>query len=181
MSENRDPHVPNAVVIADYDPDWPVRFLAEKRVLQEASSDSLHRIEHVGSTSVPALAAKPVIDILGGVRSISDADSLVESFEEVGYQYVQAYEDQIPDRRYFRKPATAELLSTPFHLHVVEVGGEFWTRLLLFRDHLRNHPQVSEDYAVLKRRLAADYQTDRLGYSNAKTDFIVSTLNQASR
>ena len=169
VSQYRDQYVPHAVVIAEYDPDWPVRFRAEKRLLQVTSNDSLHSVEHVGSTSVPALAAKPVIDIMGGVVRLTDADSLIESFEAIGYQYVPPDEDAIPDRRYFRKPICSVRQSAQFHLHVAEVGGEFWTKHLLFRDYLQGNPARANDYASLKRRLADEYKTDRLGYSQAKT------------
>ncbi len=179
MSENRQRSTPRAVVIADYDPGWPELFRAEERLLRETSGGLLNPVEHVGSTSVPGLAAKPVIDIMGGVRKLSDADALIEPLEAIGYQYIPTYEDQLPDRRYFRKPGRAEGRAAQFHLHVVEVGGDFWVRLLLFRQYLRSQPAVADEYASLKRRLAAQYGTDRLGYSEAKTDMILSILSQA--
>jgi GrpB-like predicted nucleotidyltransferase (UPF0157 family) len=179
LSEYREQDVPSTVVIAEYDPDWPVRFQEEMRLLQGQSGGSLHPIEHVGSTSVPALAAKPVVDILGGVSHISSVDTLIGPFKAVGYEYVPAYEDQMPNRRYFRKPISAKQRSVGFHLHIVEVGGDFWTKQLLFRDYLRANPSRANDYSSLKRRLAEEYRTDRLGYSQAKTEFILSTLKLA--
>jgi GrpB-like predicted nucleotidyltransferase (UPF0157 family) len=166
--------------IDGYDPRWPGLYEGEKWLLERHSDGRLIAIEHVGSTSVPGLAAKPLVDIMGGVISLADADALVEPYEAIGYQYVPEYEDQLPERRYFRKPSDLITRVTLFHLHVVEVDSEFWTRHLLFRDYLRSHPDVADEYAMLKRRLAVEYASDPLGYTDAKTDFIRSIEARAA-
>ena len=169
------------MVIADYDPIWPEVFRAERQLLFETSGASLVSVEHMGSTSVPGLAAKPIIDIMGGVDDLTDADELVPACESIGYEYVPEYEDPMPDRRYFRKPRTGGSQMVRFHLHVVEIGSAFWVRQLLFRDYLRSHPTVADDYASLKRRLAVKYVgNQRSGYSGAKTDFVESILDIAA-
>lgn len=105
---------------------------------------------------------------MAGVRRLADADRCVEP-QRLGYEYVPEYEADIPDRRYFRKgPAGART----HHLHMVEYGGDFWERHVLFRDYLRAHPEVARQYEELKRDLADRYGRDREGYTDAKTAFI---------
>lgn len=164
---------PSAVVIADYDPRWPEMYEAEKARILEAAGHWLVDIHHVGSTSVPGLAAKPIIDIMPGIRSLADTPRIIEPMAHLGYEYIPAYEDQLPERRYFRKPPGPESVNRrQFHVHVVETTSDFWRRHLAFRDYLRANPEASAEYAALKRRLAAEFGSDREGYTNAKTVFI---------
>jgi GrpB-like predicted nucleotidyltransferase (UPF0157 family) len=162
------PH-PGPVIIVDYDPRWPEMYEAEKARILEVAGRWLADIQHVGSTSVPGLAAKPVIDIMPGVARLEDAEHIIGPLQALGYEYVPWQEEDapIPDRRYFRRGVPRS-----HHVHVAEVGGDFWTRHLLFRDYLRDHPEACHEYAALKRHLAAEYGSDRLGYVEAKTDFI---------
>ena len=129
-------------------------------------------IEHVGSTAVPGLAAKSIIDIIVGVRELAAGDRCVHPLEGIEYEYLG--EAGIPGRLYFRKgqPRT-------YHLHMVEHRSEFWERHLLFRDLLRERPAVAREYEALKRELAVQYRTDRLAYTEAKTPFIESALARA--
>jgi GrpB-like predicted nucleotidyltransferase (UPF0157 family) len=156
------------IVISEYDSAWPDLYEAEKARIVDAIGDWLVDIQHVGSTSVPGLAAKPVIDIMPGVRSLADDTHFIPRLEAVGYEHLPVFEDDIPERRYFRRGIPRQ-----FHVHAVEVSSDFWRRHLAFRDYLRAHPETAKEYAALKRRLAADYGNDRIGYTNAKTDFIV--------
>jgi GrpB-like predicted nucleotidyltransferase (UPF0157 family) len=165
---------PGPVTITDYDPAWPVMYEAERRRIVEAIGPWLVDIQHVGSTSVPGLAAKPVIDIMPGVRSLADDRHFIGPMESIGYSYVPVYEDDIPDRRYFRRGEPRL-----FHVHVTEAGGDFWNKHLAFRDYLRTHPDTADEYASLKRRLAAEHGADRLGYVNGKSDFIEDIVRQA--
>jgi GrpB-like predicted nucleotidyltransferase (UPF0157 family) len=161
------------ILIADYDPRWPQLFAAERDRIIEAIGEWLAGIEHVGSTSVPGLAAKPIIDIMPGLRSLDDTALIVPAMEAIGYQYIAEYEDQLPERRYFIKPPgrrhTAERL---FHVHAVETTSRFWRRHIAFRDYLRANPAACDDYTALKRRLAAEHGSDREAYTEAKTEFI---------
>ncbi len=161
------------VVIADYDPRWPEMYAEESTRIQNAIGEWLLGIEHVGSTSVPGLAAKPVVDIMPGLRALSDAPHIISAMKELGYQYFPEYEPELPERRYFvRPPGPANRHKRLFHIHAVETTSAFWRRHLAFRDHLRAHPDVAGEYAALKRRLAAEYGPDREGYTEAKTEFI---------
>jgi GrpB-like predicted nucleotidyltransferase (UPF0157 family) len=157
------------IVIADYDPDWPAEYAEEARRLSAAIGQHLLALEHIGSTSVPGLAAKPIIDIMAAVDQLERAQLCIEPLRALGYDYLPEVERFIPERRYFRR-ASGDLHT--HHLHMVEMGSAFWRRHLLFRNYLRAHPQTAQDYARLKRELAARYVSDVAGYTEAKTAFI---------
>ncbi|MEN6410302.1 MAG: GrpB family protein [Anaerolineaceae bacterium] len=167
------------IVVADYDPAWARAFAEEKQRIQTAIGETLTGIEHVGSTAVPGLAAKPVIDLLVGIRSLADAPRCVAPLAALGYRYIPEYEADLPERRYFQRQ-NAEGEHT-HHIHMVEPGSEFWRRHLLFRDYLRAHPETAVEYAALKRALAAQYRSDRAGYTDAKSDFIARVMAQAEK
>ena len=157
------------VVLLEYDPRWPLQFEEEKARILAAIRPAVVAIEHVGSTAVPGLAAKPIIDILIGVSGLDDDRACIASLAAIGFEYVAEYEQELPERRYFRKgPA----LARTHHLHMVEFGGPFWRRHLAFRDYLRAHPEEAQRYAALKRELAARFGVDREGYTNAKAAFV---------
>ena len=158
------------IVIADYDPAWPHRFEAERElIVVGCGADAFVKIEHVGSTAVPGLGAKPIIDIMPGVRTLADVPPLVEALASIGYQYVPEFEDQLPERRYFRKDVDGV---RAFHMHIVEKGSDFWVRHLLFRNALRALPPLAAAYETLKRGLASQHGADREGYTEAKTQFV---------
>jgi GrpB-like predicted nucleotidyltransferase (UPF0157 family) len=162
---------PITVRIVDYDPKWPAKYAEERAQVLKAAGEWLVDIQHVGSTSVPGLAAKPVIDMMAAVETLEDAKNIIEPLAALGYSYVPEYEVELPRRRYFRKGRRGSD-GDKYHLHVVEPGGEFWCRHLAFRDYLREHPEAVREYALLKRRLAIEHGTDVDGYTDAKTDFI---------
>jgi GrpB-like predicted nucleotidyltransferase (UPF0157 family) len=167
--------MPEPVVIYDYDARWPVQFEAEKARILAAIGGHVVAVEHIGSTSVSGLGAKPTLDILIAVQHLEDTTACIEPLQALGYQYVPEFEVQLPERRYFRKGAPHHT----HHIHMVEFGSDFWTRQLLFRDYLRGHPESAQAYETLKRQLAGQYGTDRDGYTNAKSEFILSILERA--
>jgi GrpB-like predicted nucleotidyltransferase (UPF0157 family) len=167
--------MPDPVIIVSYDPRWPPMYEEEKALIVGAMGRWLAAIEHIGSTSVPGLGAKPIIDIMVGVRSLDDAQYCIEPLAAVGYVYKPQYEQEMPERRYFNKGPQ----DNHRHLHMVELGGEFWQRQLLFRNYLRAHPEAAQAYEALKRDLAAHYGQDREGYTEAKTEFIRSIGEKA--
>lgn len=157
------------IVIVDYDPQWPGFFEAEKERLLEALRPYVLAIEHIGSTAVPGLAAKNTVDILPGLYLLQDAPPCIARLEKLGYTYRPDLEAELPERRYFSKGSGQ---GPGFHLHMVEVGGDFWRRDIEFRDWMRQHPDDAKAYAGLKRELAHKFGGDRDGYTRAKTAFI---------
>jgi len=147
-------------------------FEEERRHIVEACGDAIVAVEHVGSTAVPGLAAKPIIDIMPGVRTLEDGLRCISPIVALGYECIG--ELGIARRIYFRKGEPRS-----HHVHLVEHGGEFWLRHLAFRDLMRSRPDLVEQYAALKRELAAKVGSDREGYTEAKTPFIQAALAQA--
>jgi len=166
------------ITIVPYDPVWPRRFESEKSILLDIFRSVSVHVEHVGSTAVPGLGAKPVIDILLGVDELAAVEARISDLAAAGYEYVQRYEGEFPERRLFAKPHHRP---RAYHLHAVERSAAFWRRQLLFRNFLRSRPEVALDYCELKKRLAAEYGNDRDGYARAKTAFIEATLERAGR
>lgn len=163
-----------SVILVPSDPEWPCRFDREAALLASVFAGSEAAIEHVGSTAVPGLAAKPVIDIMIGLSHLAQAESRAGALEAAGYEYVQKHEKQFPQRRYFRKPRVGP---SAYHLHCVVRGSDFWMRVLAFRDHLRAHPESAAAYDDLKRGLAA--RLDRAAYTDAKGPFVERILAAA--
>lgn len=162
----RDSHL----IIVDYNPAWPAMFEAERDNLEVVLGKKITSIHHIGSTAVPGLAAKPVIDIMIGVESLADADQhCITPITALGYEYVAAFEDVLPGRRYFRRN-NAEGMRT-HQIHLWQIDDSNYERHLLFRDYLRAHPDMASSYAQLKRKLIGQF--DRVNdYAAAKTDFI---------
>jgi GrpB-like predicted nucleotidyltransferase (UPF0157 family) len=164
------------VIIVEYDPRWPAWYEEEKQLILKAAGDLVLAIEHIGSTAVPGLGGKPIIDIMPGMRSLADAERCIQPLQSIGYEYVPEYNDLMPERRYFHKgPAEART----FHLHAVELASDFWERHLLFRNWLRTHPEDAQEYYRLKKNLAARFGRDREGFTDAKTPFIESVVARA--
>lgn len=166
-----------SILIAPYSPTWPVRFEAERLALEQVFESVSCVIEHVGSTAVPGLAAKPIVDIMLGVRSLLEVEARIEAMGMLGYEYMQQHENVLPERRYFAKPVVRP---RHFHVHAVVLDGTFWNEHLIFRDALRANPELARSYALLKLQLAAKFGEDREGYTNAKCSFIRSVICSAS-
>jgi GrpB-like predicted nucleotidyltransferase (UPF0157 family) len=164
------------VSIVEYQPEWRKMFETEKGILQTTLREVLSRIEHIGSTAVAGLAAKPIIDLMIGLEDFSIADQVVPKIEASGYEYIQKYEAVMPFRRFFIKEQSG---IRTHQIHMVGMGGEFWERLILFRDYLRRNPGVAEQYASLKRGLAEREWEDVNEYADAKTEFIRGIENKA--
>jgi len=170
------------ITVVGYDAAWPIRFRIESQLIQIALGDLSPRIEHIGSTAVPGLAAKPIIDILVGVHSLGDFERHRDRLAIYGYEYIPEYERVLPDRRFFKRVVRGV---RTHHVHVVEINGLYWNRYLKFRDTLRVDGRVAERYAELKRRLASRFRYDRDAYTDGKTGFIETVLaplsHQAAR
>lgn len=159
------------IEIAGYDPRWPEQFEAESARLREALGSLAMRIEHNGSTSVPGLAAKPVIDIQISVASLQPLSAYEDPLGRLGYGHVPHADDAFCP--FFHRPHN---WPHTHHVHIVEYGGLEEQRTLGFRDYLRSHPHEARAYEALKRQLAgqahdASHEA-RERYADAKTAFI---------
>lgn len=161
------------VVIVDYDPAWPEAFQALRQQLAAVLGNLALTIEHVGSTAVPGLAAKPIIDLDVVVRSIADVPAAIERLAPLGY--VHQGDLGIPGREAFRTPPNA----LPHHLYIVPAGNLAYRRHILFRDYLRRHPDEANAYAEFKRAAAERFRGDRSAYTTAKDGIVESMLRRA--
>ncbi|MGZ9031570.1 MAG: GrpB family protein [Burkholderiaceae bacterium] len=169
--------MPDPIVVVAYNPIWPVRFRIEAQLLRLALLALKPAIEHIGSTSVPGLAAKPVIDMLVGVSSLEAFEAFADRVSNYGYEYIPEYEQALPDRRFFKRVVGGV---RTHHLHVVEVNGLCWKRYVKFRNHLRADASLAARYAEVKRRLAGRFPNDRDAYTNGKTGFVEGVLAKPS-
>jgi GrpB-like predicted nucleotidyltransferase (UPF0157 family) len=168
------------VEVVDYDPRWPHLFDEEAKRLRAVLDPSLILgLEHFGSTAIPGLSAKPIIDILIAVRSLTEAQtSFVEALRNLDYVYWA--ENPKNDRMFFVKGMPPFGSRRSHHVHVTEPQGEMWQRLA-FRDYLRAHPEEARAYQRLKTRLAAEHPTDREAYTDAKSAYIESVMRKAMK
>jgi GrpB-like predicted nucleotidyltransferase (UPF0157 family) len=165
------------LLIEPYHASWPGRFRVESEVLRTALSTLEPSIEHVGSTAVPGLASKPIIDILAGVQKPSAIDGLAERLRNFGYVLVRTPEHSHPDRRLLVRSVRG---TRTHHVHVVEMSGELWERIIHFRDLLRADAQLAADYAAMKKRVSVQFGDNRSAYLSAKASFIEAALHTAS-
>jgi GrpB-like predicted nucleotidyltransferase (UPF0157 family) len=153
--------------LTSYELDWPARFESERATLEEAIGTwATGGIHHVGSTAVPGLEAKPIVDILVGVDSLEAAQPCFAPLAQLGYLYAPYRADEM---HWFCKPHPSH---RTHHLHLVPTGSKRFRDELAFRDRLRASPEAAGEYAALKRDLAARYADDREAYTDAKADFI---------
>ncbi|MGH8217772.1 MAG: GrpB family protein [Steroidobacteraceae bacterium] len=163
------------VIIEPYNPVWPTRFEIERCVLLPVLAPWLiGPLEHVGSTAVPGLQAKPIIDIMAAVHDLSSSIPAIEALKPLDYCYFDYKADVM---HWFCKPSDSE---RTHHLHLVPFGSRLWRDRLAFRDRLRSDGTVRAAYEALKVALASRYREDREAYTEAKTEFVQSVLGQTS-
>ncbi|MFD0770511.1 GrpB family protein [Bacillus sp. CGMCC 1.60114] len=161
------------IVIEEYTPNWALQFKEEQKIIKDIIGSTALAIEHIGSTSVEGLGAKPILDIMVGVRDLSEIDTFIEPLEKIGYEHV--FHQEFPNRRFFRKGLWR---AGTHHLHIYRFGSDEWDSNLLFRDYLRNHPDVRQQYNQLKKELANKHHFDRVAYTNAKAPFITNIIQK---
>jgi GrpB-like predicted nucleotidyltransferase (UPF0157 family) len=164
----------DGIIISDYNAEWPDLFIKEKSLILSETGKSLLSLDHIGSTSIPGLAAKPVIDMLGCIEKFSLDPDCLAPLLRLGYEYKG--EHGIPERLFFSKQTNG---MRSHHLHVVQQGNPFWDEHILFRDYLRANPEIAQNYENLKRDLAQKFHNDRLAYVNGKDEFIKNVLRTA--
>jgi GrpB-like predicted nucleotidyltransferase (UPF0157 family) len=162
------------IQLTDYDPAWTDIFEKEKDRLKKILPDN-STIEHIGSTSIINLCAKPIIDILCGLENFAHADSFIDVIVRLNYEYIDKYTTLIPERRFFKKYTDHK-----FHIHLVQTNGDWWKRHILFRDYLRTNIDAKNEYALLKRQLEKREWADGNEYADAKTEFI-KTIEQKAK
>ncbi|WP_434655313.1 GrpB family protein [Thermoanaerobacterium thermosaccharolyticum] len=162
------------VKIAPFCDVWKQYFEEEKELLYKLLGTDAVDIQHIGSTAVPGLSAKPIIDIMVGVKALNDGLKHVETLEKQGYEF--RGEAGIPGRLFFAK-GSPEFRT--HHLHMVEYKSDFWINHLLFRDYLIQHSDTAKEYERVKMGLAQKYEFDREAYTEGKSEFIQEVLRRA--
>jgi GrpB-like predicted nucleotidyltransferase (UPF0157 family) len=167
------------VALAPYDPNWPKLFAAEAEFLRtKLPKKIVKRIEHFGSTAVPGLTAKPIIDLLVEVSSLEDTTKeVVPLLASHGYDYFWRTDVKVPYPFFIKRDQTGK---RTHHIHMVEADSKWWERLY-FRDYLRLFNDEAQRYEDLKRTLAEEYPNDRKGYTDGKTEFVVALTEKARR
>ena len=161
------------IIVLDYDPKWPGVFQSLRKRIADALGEMAAAIEHVGSTAVPDLAAKPIIDIDVLLASETMLSVAIEHLASLGY--IHRGNLGVPEREAFFAPAN----DPPHHLYVCPPYSAEFQRHVAFRDYLRAHPKNAEIYGDLKKALAERYREDRSAYNTAKTEFVADLTSRA--
>lgn len=169
------PHTASPVEILDWSPDWPERFAIKANAIRHALGDHALRIDHVGSTAIRGLAAKPIIDVQLSVADLEPIEIIAEKMATIGYLWRPLNADRT--KRYFREQPGGERT----HIHMRRLGSwqEQWS--LLFRDYMRAHVLEHAPYAELKRALAARYRHDRMAYTEGKSEHLWQIIRRADQ
>ncbi|HEY1954826.1 MAG TPA: GrpB family protein [Polyangiaceae bacterium] len=164
----------DSVVIVPSDPSWAIAFEHARSDLLVALGGRVTEIEHIGSTAVPGLAAKPVIDLLCGVASLDEVAAFVPILAARGWEYPLDLNREIVSRHFFLRRNDQGVRT--HHAHFVVRGGPLWAEYILFRDRLRASAELRKRYETLKRDLADKFHDQRERYTASKTDFVKEVL-----
>src|SRR5271165_2328541 len=170
IGERRDLPMADPVTVVDYDQNWPTQFERLKDRAARAIPEFVLRIEHVGSTAVPGLAAKPIIDLIIQLDNAAQLATVIQRLEVLGYRHEGDL--GVPGREAFAVPAG----ESRHHLYVCLPGCSQLANQLAFRDYLRAHETARAEYAALKRQLAEKHRNDRAAYTEGKADFVANVL-----
>ncbi|MBS4537713.1 GrpB family protein [Clostridium sp. D2Q-11] len=162
------------VKLSPYSKEWSILFEKEKDELIKSIGKFIIDIQHVGSTSIPHMDSKPIIDIVIGIKELKDGLQCMKPLEKLGYHYKGHMGKS--NRLFFAKGNED---NRTHHVNIVEYGDKNWTNLILFRDYLIKHQDFKHEYEVLKKRLAREYGDDRNTYTCKKEDFILNTIELA--
>ncbi len=161
------------VEVVPYDPSWKEAYCEEAHKILEVLGSELLEIHHIGSTSIPGIYAKPIIDILGGARKIEDIDKYTDAMARIGYEAWGEF--GLPGRRFFVKGVPKRT----HNLHIFEAGNTEITRHLAFRDYMIAHPADAQQYSELKKELAEKHKGDIDGYCDGKDAFVKAMERKA--
>jgi len=164
------------ILLEPYSAAWPVRFEAERQLLEGILASWLAGpIEHIGSTAVPGMTAKPIVDVMAGVRDLQGSKEAISILESAQYCYAP-YRTAV--MHWFCKPSPSFRM---YHLHLVPFGSPTWTERLIFRDRLRRDQVTATAYLGLKFRLAQSHPTDREAYTDGKAEFVSRVIQEESQ
>lgn len=169
----------DAVYIVDYNPQWTKLAEEEVAVLKKLflNQNWIIDIQHIGSTAIPGMAAKPIIDIYIGASSIEEAIQAIEPLEKIGYVFW--YDNPNKEKMFFVKGMPPFGTGRTHHVHIVKHDSDYWRARILFRDYMRSHPNEIQEYANLKYDLMQKYGNDREAYTDAKSEYIATILKKA--
>lgn len=161
------------IIIVDYNPDWPrLASLESRYIIKAIGKEFISRIEHIGSTAVPGLCAKPTIDFLLKILDITNCDLLIKQLQKIDYHFIPKPENPPPHMMFAKGYSESGIIGQTFHIHIRYPGD--WDEII-FRDYLINNKNVTADYARLKMKLATEFKNDREKYTDSKTAFIKSS------
>lgn len=159
--------------VVQYDKQWPKIFQAEKKLISSAISEKIIDIQHIGSTAIPQMSAKPIIDIVVLIPSLEKAEKYIEPFNKIGYQFFK--DRSSVERLFFVKGEPPK-----YHLSLAQPEKfSYWKRQILFRDYLRQHHNLALEYKALKKHLIEKYPDGRQQYCDGKNEFINKILTLA--
>jgi len=164
------------VRVVPYNPDWSTFFQAEQDLLRNALGSKVLEIRHIGSTAIPGMPAKPIIDILAAVRNLADVTDFVDALVRLGYE--DKGDGSVVGRRYFVKGTET---GRTHHLNFYEMNSNGWVTHILFCEYLKSHAEVAKQYAELKEKLAKEFPTDRASYTDGKESFVAAVVEKAAR
>ena len=162
------------IVVFEYDPRWPERYEEERERILAALGTRALAVEHFGSTAVPGLGAKPIIDIMVGVNELPDGEACLQPLRALGYEVIRAR--RFTDRYFMQRGGWR---ARTHHLHIMEYEGKTWVRLLRLRDCLRSNPDLARQYLEVKRQAAGQPGVSRRDYNMAKATFLDAMLGDA--
>ncbi|MGM8214835.1 GrpB family protein [Bacillaceae bacterium W0354] len=167
----------NEVKLLPFNSNWKKSFVEEKKLLELLIGEHITGIEHFGSTAIPGIKAKPIIDILIGVRSLEDVEKFdAKKLGEADYYHLPRV--QIEGKVLFAKFSDLKNLTRTHYVHIVEHGGDWWKEHLNFRDQLIANPSLAKEYETLKVKYATEYPDDVQAYTDAKEEFVESVLKR---
>lgn len=161
------------VKLVAHNPKWAECFSEEKELLSKTLGEKILDLRHIGSTSIPGILAKPILDILAAVKTLADVEAFTQDLNKVGYE--DKGDGGVLGRRFFVRGGEAK---RTHHLNFCEMNSFFWESHLAFRGYLRRHSDAAKEYSALKRGLADRFPNDRGAYTTGKGEFIRSILNR---
>ena len=172
-------NIDEQVILIEYNSQWPSLYLKESLLLQKILGQKIKSIDHVGSTAIPGISAKPIIDILIGVESLDNSNNFDDLLSRENYEKQIVADQFFPNRLFFIKIDKDS--KQQFNLHITKHKGNFWIQLILFRDYLLNHPETVKEYEVVKQHMAQRFPNNLIAYSIGKEGFIVAVIERAKK